>query len=154
MDTNFLVLLILLLPLAGAIFNGLLGLFVKGLRKNEWVIGGVGTLNMMLDAVHERRGEIGLRLAVGARRRDVVTQFFLETLAITGFGGAVGVGLGIASCRLLGRFEVPDLVPVPILQWPVVVTAVFILVGVGLVAGIVPAVRAARVDPALTLRAE
>ncbi|MCG8589681.1 MAG: ABC transporter permease [Proteobacteria bacterium] len=128
--------------------------FLFILAVTTLVIGGVGTLNMMLDAVHERRGEIGLRLAVGARRRDVVTQFFLETLAITGFGGAVGVGLGIASCRLLGQFEVPDLVPVPILQWPVVVTAVFILVGVGLVAGIVPAVRAARVDPALTLRAE
>ena len=117
-------------------------------------IGGIGTLNMMLDAVYERRQEIGLRLAVGARRRDIVVQFFLETFAIVGLGGALGVALGVGGCLLLGSLEVPDLVPVPVLSARIVALAVAVMGSVGIVAGVVPAWRAARVDPAATLRAE
>ena len=59
------------------------------------VIGGVGTLNMMLDSVHERRQEIGVRLAIGASRHDVVMQFFFETLTLVGLAGLLGVALGV-----------------------------------------------------------
>jgi putative ABC transport system permease protein len=60
-------------------------------------IGGVNLLNMMLESVHERRQEIGIRLAVGARRRDVIGQFFLETFLVTLVGGIAGLVLGIGG---------------------------------------------------------
>jgi putative ABC transport system permease protein len=118
------------------------------------VIGGVGTLNMMLDSVFDRRQEIGVRLAVGARRRDIVWQFFLETLTITTLGGLVGVALGVGSCWLLASLETQDLIPVPILDGRVILIALGVLGVVGLLAGVIPAWRASRIDPALTLRME
>ena len=69
------------------------------------MIGGIGVLNMMLDSVHERRQEIGVRLAIGARRRDIVVQFLVETFAIACAGGLVGVALGIGGCALLGELR-------------------------------------------------
>ncbi len=118
------------------------------------VIGGVGVLNMMLDAVHERRHEIGLRLAIGARRRDVVVQFFLETLVVTTIGGLLGAALGIGGAHLLASFELPELVPVPVLSPAVVWLALGVMLAVGVGAGVVPAWRASRIDPSLTLRME
>ena len=118
------------------------------------VIGGVGTLNMMLDSVFDRRQEIGVRLAVGARRRDIVWQFFLETLTITTLGGLVGVALGVGSCWLLASLETQDLIPVPILDGRIILIALGVLGVVGLLAGVIPAWRASRIDPALTLRME
>jgi len=118
------------------------------------VIGGVGVMNMMLDSVQERRTEIGVRLAVGARRRDVVLQFFLETLAMTGVGGLAGIALGVLSCLALGAFETPDLIPIPLLQLPVVGVAFAVMALVGVAAGVVPAWRASRVDPSQILREE
>jgi putative ABC transport system permease protein len=116
------------------------------------LIGGVGVLNMMIDSVHERRGEIGVRLAVGARRRDVVLQFFVETFTICLIGGLVGAAFGAGACALLGSLEFPDLIPAPVLDLRVVGIALGVLLFVGLCAGVVPAWRASRVDPALTLR--
>jgi len=124
------------------------------LAATTLIIGGIGILTMMLDAVQERRQEIGVRLAVGARRRDVLGQFFLETLVMTGLGGLVGLVLGLGGCWVLARIQVPDLIPVPILEPEILLLALGVLGTVGLGAGLVPAWRAARVDPSLTLRAE
>jgi putative ABC transport system permease protein len=118
------------------------------------LIGGIGVLNMMLDSVHERRQESGVRLALGARRRDVLMQFFLESFAVCLVGGGVGLGLGVAGCAMLAALEMPDLVPVPILSTGLLVTAVSVMTAVGLLAGFLPALRAMRVDPATTLRME
>ena len=118
------------------------------------MIGGVGVANMMLDSVQDRRSEIGVRLAVGARRRDVILQFFLETATVTGTGGLFGILLGVAACLLLGSLEVPDVIPLPVLQWPVVAVGIAVMVGVGFAAGMIPAWRAARVDPAEIMRVE
>lgn len=126
------------------------------------LIGGVGVLTMMLDAVRERRTEIGIRLAVGARRRDVRTQFFLETACIVALGGLLGVAVGVGGCWLLAspalRAGIPpglnDLIPVPQVRPGMVVAACAILGATGLLAGLVPAWRAARIDPAVTLRAD
>ncbi len=118
------------------------------------VIGGIGILNMMLDSVYERRREIGVRLAVGARRRDVVAQFFLETVTVTALGGLLGLGLGVGGCLALARLDVPELVPLPVLRSQVVALALLVMSGVGIAAGLIPAWRAARTDPALTLRME
>jgi putative ABC transport system permease protein len=111
-------------------------------------------MNMMLDSVHERRREIGLRLAVGARRRDVVAQFLAETLCVSLLGGLTGAALGVGSCLVLGALELPELAPVPVLRADTVVAALSIMVFVGVAAGVVPAWRAAGVDPANTLRME
>lgn len=126
------------------------------------LVGGIGVLSMMLDAVRERRTEIGIRRAVGARRRDVLLQFFLETTCIVALGGLLGVAFGVGLSELLAspalRAGIPpalnDLIPVPRIQASTVVAAFAILAGTGLVAGLVPAWRAARIDPAVTLRAD
>jgi putative ABC transport system permease protein len=126
------------------------------------VIGGVGVLSLMLDAVRQRRSEIGVRLAVGARRRDIVVQFFLETFSIVALGGALGVALGVAGALFLGsdalRSALPpdlrDLVPEPELVPSILAIAFGAMVAVGVLAGVVPAWRAARIDPAETLRTE
>jgi putative ABC transport system permease protein len=117
-------------------------------------IGGIGILSMMLDAVQERRQEIGVRLAVGARRRDILLQFFLETFVIAISGGAMGVGLGVLCCRAMEAMAVPEKIPAPIMTLEVVASAVVTMVLVGIVSGTVPAWRASRVDPSVTLRAE
>jgi putative ABC transport system permease protein len=118
------------------------------------VIGGVGILTMMLDSVQQRRQEIGVRLAVGARRRDILTQFFLETLVITALGGLLGVALGLAGCAALASLGSADLIPQPIVRWQTIAVALGVMSVVGLASGLVPARRAARIDPSVTLRAD
>jgi putative ABC transport system permease protein len=126
------------------------------------LVGGIGILAMMLDSVQERRSEIGVRLALGARRRDVVRQFLWEGVAIVVVGGGFGVGLGVGGALFLGsdvfRGRIPpalrDLVPIPELSWAVIVLALAAMAMVALLAGVVPAWRAARIDPAETLRVE
>jgi putative ABC transport system permease protein len=117
-------------------------------------VGGIGVLSMMLDAVHERRQEIGVRMALGATRGDVVRLFFLETFAVTALGGLAGAALGAAGSWALGRLEAPDLVPLPVLRLDLVWLALGVMSSVGVAAGVVPAWRAARVDPAVSLRRE
>ena len=95
-----------------------------------------------------------MRLAVGARRSDIVLQFFIETFTICMLGGLIGAAIGVASCYGLGTLPLPEFVPVPILRPGIVLLSLGSLVAVGIVAGVVPAWRAARVDPALTLRME
>jgi putative ABC transport system permease protein len=95
-----------------------------------------------------------VRLAIGARRRDIVLQFLIETFAIACAGGLAGAALGVAGCALFASFQVPDLVPVPVLSLRIVGLALGILGGVALLAGVIPAWRAAQIDPAQTLRME
>lgn len=118
------------------------------------VIGGVGILTMMLDSVQERRQEIGVRLAVGGRRRDILSQFFLETFVICGLGGLLGILFGLAGCAALASFGGADLIPVPIVRWEIIAAALSVMSLVGFVSGIFPAWRASRIDPSVTLRAE
>jgi putative ABC transport system permease protein len=125
-------------------------------------IGGIGILALMLDAVRERRREIGVRLAVGARPRDVLAQFFLEAALLVAIGGSAGVAIGVGGALLLAsdafRNNIPidlrDLVPAPQLSPDIVITALSVMAFVAFFAGVVPAWRAMRVDPALTLRAD
>jgi putative ABC transport system permease protein len=125
-------------------------------------IGGIGILALMLDAVRERRREIGVRLAVGGRPRDVLVQFFLESGLLFALGGALGVAVGAGGAALLASGwlrggmspELRDLVPAPQLSLDVVLLALGVMAAVALLAGVAPAWRAMKVDPALTLRAD
>jgi putative ABC transport system permease protein len=114
------------------------------------LVGGIGIMNIMLATVLERTREIGVRRAVGARRRDIRMQFIIEAFAISLMGGVVGVVMGIGIARVVAAYA----------GWPTVVTLVSILlstgvsVAVGLASGIYPALRAAELDPIEALRYE
>ncbi len=114
------------------------------------LVGGIGVMNIMLVSVTERTREIGLRLAIGARRRDVLAQFLLEAVVLALLGGAAGVAAGIALSHLLAD----------VAGWPVLVRADAVLIAVavsaltGLFFGFWPARRAAHLDPITALRHE
>jgi putative ABC transport system permease protein len=114
------------------------------------LVGGIGIMNIMLASVLERTREIGVRRAVGARRRDVVRQFLIETTLITTTGGALGILLGVVLSQLVGYFA----------GWSTIVTflsialAFFVSVSVGLVFGVYPAMHAASLDPVRALHYE
>ena len=114
------------------------------------LVGGIGVMNIMLVSVTERTREIGLRLAVGARRRDILRQFLLEAVLLALLGGAAGVAAGIGLSHLLsGLAGWPVLI-----QWDAVALAVGVSGLTGLFFGFWPARRAARLDPIQALRTE
>jgi len=114
------------------------------------LVGGIGIMNIMLATVLERTREIGVRRALGARRRDIRTQFIIESFSISIVGGVAGVVMGILIARVVAAYA----------GWPTVVTltsvvlAAGVSMAVGLVSGIYPAVRAAELDPIEALRYE
>lgn len=114
------------------------------------LVGGIGIMNIMLATVLERTREIGIRRAVGAKKREVMAQFITESFTISAFGGIVGILVGVGIARVIAASA----------GWPTVVTLPSILlatgvaVGVGLASGIYPARRAAELDPIEALRYE
>ena len=113
------------------------------------VVGGIGIMNIMFVSVKERTREIGVRKALGATRRIIMTQFLLEAVLICGLAGAVGLGFSFVGSRLIDRFVFPSTMPL----W--LATAAFLLsLFVGVVSGLAPSYRAARLDPIDALRYE
>jgi putative ABC transport system permease protein len=120
------------------------------------LVGAVGVMNIMLVVVGERTAEIGLRKAVGARDRDVFALFLAEAAAACGASGVAGALLGIGATELVARLSPPEspLASPPLLDPFAVAVVVASLVGVGILAGVLPALRAARTPPAEALRVQ
>jgi putative ABC transport system permease protein len=128
----------------------ILFLALPGLVAISLVVGGIVIMNIMLMAVSERTREIGIRKALGARRRDILAQFVVESATLSAAGALLGIGFGLVLA-----FVVKALTPLPAAVAPWSVAAGMVLgIGVGVAAGVYPASRASRLDPIAALRAE
>jgi putative ABC transport system permease protein len=131
--------------------TGLIGLVAIAISGLGLLVGGIGVMNVMLVSVTERTREIGVRKALGARRRDIIGQFLVEAMALTGAGGMLGIAIAVLITMALGAL-VPSL-PSKVPLWAVV-TGFSVSVAVGVFFGVWPAVKAARLDPVEALRYE
>jgi putative ABC transport system permease protein len=123
---------------------------LPGLVSISLVVGGIVIMNIMLVSVMERTREIGVRKAIGARRRDILTQVMIESATLSGLGALLGVAVGVGLTILVGAFS-----PLPAAVAPRWITLGVVLgVTVGVVAGVYPAARASRLNPVDALRYE
>ncbi|GAB4340067.1 MAG: ABC transporter permease [Candidatus Abyssubacteria bacterium] len=116
------------------------------------LIGGVGVMNIMFVSINERIREIGVIKAIGARNRQIFVQFLIESLFVTFFAGLIGVFLGCSVCLLLGMFEQPRLVAAPEIDPLVIAASLLTMTLVGVLSGILPALRASRMQVVEALR--
>jgi putative ABC transport system permease protein len=114
------------------------------------LVGGIGIMNIMLASVTERTREIGIRRAIGAKRRQIIYQFLIETCVLSMFGGLIGLGIGVLIPKLITHFSnMPTVVTLNGILLPL-----FISMSVGILFGLYPAIHAAKVDPIVALRHE
>lgn len=131
-------------------FTQILTLLLVGIAAISLTVGGIGIMNIMLVSVTERTWEIGIRMAIGARRRDILNQFLIEALLLCLVGGVVGLGLGLLVGSLVTRAgQLPFVVTPVTLILPFAVSA-----GIALAFGIYPAIMAARLDPIVAIRTD
>ena len=127
-----------------------MGILLASVAAISLIVGGIGIMNIMLVSVTERTREIGLRMALGARRRDILTQFVVEAITLSLLGGLIGVALGIGGSHLIARTG----------DWPVLIEPQAIMMAVGFSAavgvffGFYPARKASKLDPIDALRYE
>ena len=129
--------------------NGIFAVLV-GVVALSLVVGGIVIMNIMLMVVTERTREIGLRKALGAKRRDIMSQVLTESVTLSTFGGLVGISLGFLAAQGIARFSP---LPAKLELWSIIL-GIGITAGVGLFFGAYPAARAARLDPIEALRRE
>ena len=137
--------------------TGIMTALLASIAGISLLVGGVGIMNIMLVSVTERTREIGIRMAVGARGRDIMIQFLIESVVLSCFGGAIGLAVGIGASvgitKLINSISSGA-------DWPVVVSipagivAMVFAAAVGLIFGLYPAWRASRLDPIDALRYE
>lgn len=131
-----------------------LTLFVVAVAGVSLLVGAIGVANIMLVSVTERTVEIGIRKAIGARRSVIMKQFLIESMALAGFGGLMGIGFGVGIV-LIGVRVMPAVAPnfgVPQVSVPAIAVAFLVSVAIGLLAGGYPAFRASRLQPIEALR--
>jgi len=114
------------------------------------LVGGIGIMNIMLASVTERTREIGVRRAIGAKRKQIISQFLIETVVLSTIGGVIGIGIGVFIPWMITLFSgMPTIVTPESIVLPLVISA-----SIGIVFGLYPAMRGARVDPIVALRHE
>ncbi len=129
---------------------GIVNLLLGAIASVSLLVGGIGIMNIMLVSVTERTREIGIRMAIGAKSRDILTQFLVEAMSLSCVGGVIGIAGGIGLTHLISRFT----------EWPVFVSVPVIAIAVGFSAlvgiffGLYPAWKAAHLDPIEALRFE
>jgi len=134
---------------------GVFTIFLGGIGAISLLVGGIGIMNIMLVSVTERTREIGLRKALGARKRDILSQFLIESALLSLIGGAVGIALAWGIASLIGRIAAASNTPInPVISLNSVLLATLFSAAVGLFFGIYPANRAARLEPVEALRSE
>ncbi|MEO1231642.1 MAG: ABC transporter permease [Myxococcota bacterium] len=133
-----------------SVVTATLTMLLGGVAAVSLLVGGIGIMNIMLVSVRERTREIGVRMAVGARRRDILRQFLVEAVVVSSFGGLCGLGFGVLIAAVLARLG----------DWPLripgygYILALGVSVTIGLVFGVGPARHAARLDPVTALHQE
>jgi putative ABC transport system permease protein len=136
--------------------TGILTVLLGSIAAISLVVGGIGIMNIMLVTVTERTREIGIRKAIGARRSDILLQFLIESMFLSGFGGLFGIVVGAGVSSYLGTVasRISSSFPPPVVSIPSVLLAFGVSVGIGLFFGIYPANRAAVLKPIEALRYE
>ncbi|MGC4054553.1 MAG: FtsX-like permease family protein [Paludibaculum sp.] len=118
------------------------------------LLGGIGTMNVMLVSVRERTREIGLRKAVGATRREILTMFFLETFFIVFLSGGMGLAFAHTVCHFVNKLQMPPYFAGLWATWQVGAACVVLLGFVAFLSALYPATKAASIDPIEALRFE
>jgi putative ABC transport system permease protein len=135
--------------------TGVLTIFLGGVAAISLLVGGIGIMNIMLVSVTERTREIGLRKALGARKKDILAQFLTESALLSLIGGVIGIGLGWLIAFIVGRVAAAQNTPfTPNIGWNAVLLATLFSTAVGLFFGLYPANRAASLEPVEALRYE
>ena len=116
------------------------------------VVGGIGVSNIMNVVVEERTREIGIKMAIGAKPRNVMTQFLCETLVISSVGGAIGLGLSAAICTAFTQAGLRDFVGDPALTPGIAILTASLLTIIAIISGYFPARTASRLDPVVAMK--
>ncbi len=133
--------------------TSVLTIFLGGIAGISLLVGGIGIMNIMLVSVTERTREIGLRKAIGARKRDILTQFLTESSLLSMFGGIIGIGLGWLIAFVVGQIAAANNTElIPVVGMDAILLATLFSTAVGLFFGIYPANRAANLQPVEALR--
>ncbi|MGF6907536.1 ABC transporter permease [Fusobacterium sp. PH5-44] len=128
----------------------MLNIFVSFVAGISLLVGGIGVMNIMLVSVIERTKEVGIRKAIGATNRDIMMQFLLEAIILTGLGGIIGIILGISFGLLIGAFiKIP-----PVFKPIYVLGSMFVSMFIGIIFGVTPAKKAANLNTVEALRSE
>lgn len=130
--------------------TSIMTMIIGGIAGISLVVGGIGVMNIMLVSVTERTREIGIRKALGATRSKILLQFLIEAVMLTPLGGLIGIGLGYGGAYIVSTFAKWP----PLVSWEVVVGGVVFSMTLGIIFGLIPANKAAKLDPIEALRYE
>ncbi|MEJ2738514.1 MAG: ABC transporter permease [Dehalococcoidia bacterium] len=133
---------------------GIFSVFLGSVGAISLVVGGIGIMNIMLVSVTERTREIGIRKAVGAKRRDILRQFLVEAAMLSLAGGVIGLLIAVIGTRLVSGLDLGGYEVSAPISSDIVIIAIIVAVGIGLISGSYPAFRAAQLDPIESLRHE
>jgi putative ABC transport system permease protein len=131
-----------------------MSILLAAIASVSLIVGGIGIMNIMLVSVTERTREIGIRKAVGAKRRDILLQFLLEAATLSLAGGAVGIAGGWLAAKAISSIQTAGIALNAVVTPDIVILAVSVSIVIGLISGVYPAMRAARLNPIDALRYE